>query len=352
MKIVAKRSRPGDDAGSLGGSSVAAPVPSVRWLPPGKTAAVCFSVDDVHPASSAGAYDAGGDLGAGALGRLDALLRLHPRLKATVFATPDWRLRHVVGRRPLLSRIPGLGRRLYWTSLHPKGRMRLDRHPLLVAYLNGLCNVEVALHGLHHAHPGPRIATEFQQQSPERCAEMLAQGLRIFEAAGLRHVRGFAPPAWNLPPALVQALAAGSFDFVTSARDLRSEIRPGVVARDSGLQGVSLIHPQRIAAGLLHFPSNFQATSSAHRAHRIIDCGGLLSIKAHIFKDGGGHTMADGLDDLYCNYLSLLLEDLDRRYGDALWWTTFAEIASRVDRASLGTPATGERMPPCTQAGA
>jgi len=44
--------------------------PPARWLPPGKTAAVCLSIDDVHPAGSADGCDAGGDLSDGALGRL------------------------------------------------------------------------------------------------------------------------------------------------------------------------------------------------------------------------------------------------------------------------------------------
>ncbi len=38
------------------------------WLPPGKHAAVCLSIDDVHPGTSNDSYEAGGDLHAGALG--------------------------------------------------------------------------------------------------------------------------------------------------------------------------------------------------------------------------------------------------------------------------------------------
>ncbi len=33
-----------------------------RWLPEGKRAAVCFTIDDVHPATSEDHYEAGGDL--------------------------------------------------------------------------------------------------------------------------------------------------------------------------------------------------------------------------------------------------------------------------------------------------
>jgi hypothetical protein len=56
----------------------------------------------------------------------------------------------------------------------------------------------------------------------------------------------------------------------------------------------------------------------------------LLHIKAHIFKTGGQHVMLDGLDDLYCNYLDLLLDRIERRYGARLWWPSLSEVAARV----------------------
>jgi len=111
----------------------------------------------------------------------------------------------------------------------------------------------------------------------------------------------------------------------------------------SGLRGASLIHPMWIECAandestgatavpcrLVHFTTNFQATSTLERALTIIECGGLLAIKAHIFKTGGGITMLDGLDNAYCDYLERLWRELETRYGDALWWTTLAEVADR-----------------------
>jgi hypothetical protein len=104
----------------------------------------------------------------------------------------------------------------------------------------------------------------------------------------------------------------------------------------SGLAGASLIAPTWIMtsdtepeAALVHITTNFQATCTLERALQIIDAGGLLSIKAHIFKSGGGITLADGLDEAYINYLDLLFRELERRYGERLWWTSHAEIANR-----------------------
>ena len=58
------------------------------------------------------------------------------------------------------------------------------------------------------------------------------------------------------------------------------------------------------------------------------ELNGLLAIKAHIVKNACGHIALDGMDELYRNYLDLMLSELERRYGDSLWWTSMAEIAA------------------------
>jgi Uncharacterized protein conserved in bacteria (DUF2334) len=301
------------------------------WLPEGMQGAVCFGIDDVHPATSRDEYEAGGDLAAGALGRIERLLDRHPQLRVTLFVTPDWRLQHLLPTRKWLTRIPVVRDRVHWAPIRRKGHFRVDRFPEFVAYLNGMCRTEIAVHGLTHTHPGPRMAAEFQQQNRRECAELLQAATQIFAAAGLRHVSGFQPPAWNAPPALCEALCDAGFHFLCSARDVHTPIGAGARTAMSGLKGASLIAPTWIMAPstLVHISTNFQATSTIERAFEIIDAGGLVSIKAHIFKSGGGITMADGLDEAYVNYLDLLCRELERRYGDSLWWTSFAEVADR-----------------------
>jgi hypothetical protein len=302
------------------------------WLPSGKQAAVCFSVDDVHPAGSADAFDAGGDLGRGALGRVARILERHPRLRITLFVTPDWRRMDLVRTRRWLTRVPLLRERIHWAPLAPKGRFRIDRFPEFVTYLNALPRTDCAVHGLHHAHPGPRLAMEFQEQSQARCRALVQQARRIFVSAGLRHVPGFAAPAWNAPPALCAALSDEDFSFVASARDLDTPVSADARTAGSGLRGASLIQPTWLACGvrgLVHFTTNFQATSTIERARAIIEAGGLLLIKAHVFKSGGGVTMLDGLDDDYCAYLEWLWRQLDHHYRDTLWWASLQEVTDR-----------------------
>jgi len=304
------------------------------WLPQGKQAALCFSIDDVHPATSVDPYEAGGDLERGALGRLSWLLGRHPRLRVTLFVTPDWRPLDLHPTRRLLARLPVLGRRVHLAPVRAKGDMQIDRFPRFVTYLNSLPRTEVAPHGLHHLHPGPRLTVEFQEQDREECARLLRRALQIFDAAGITYVRGFAPPGWNLTEPLAGALADLKFAFVCSERDLITVPTPEATARSAGPRSFPLLRPGFIHDGrVVQFTHNFQATSRIERALDIIRVRGLLAIKAHVFKTGRGHTMLDGLDDLYCNYLDMLFSELDRRFGEGLWWTSFGQVAARLQGA-------------------
>jgi hypothetical protein len=305
------------------------------WLPEGKTAAVCFSIDDIHPGTSQDAYEAGGDLTRGALGRMLDLQRRHPELKLTLCVTPDWRLKSLVPDTHVLRRIPWLRERVHWTRLHPPGHFRLDRYPALVSCLNGLERCEIVPHGLNHCHRGPRFAVEFQDESIDECTAKVEQGLAIFGAAKVAFVRGYVPPAWNAPDALIAALGRCGFRFLCSARDLNTAITPDAVTAMSGLTGVSLIYPQFVGQPeLVHLSCNFQATSALDRAFAILDLGGVLHIKAHIFKAGGGHVMQDGLDAPYCAYLDRLFSGIKQRFGDAIWWPHLSEVAERARLAA------------------
>lgn len=301
------------------------------WLPPGKLGAICFSIDDVHPSRTRDGFDAGGDLGEGALGRLEYLLQRHPWLQCTLFVTPDWRQRTPRVERRLLSRIPILRNRIYHARPLPQGTMRIDRHAGFVEYLQGLPRVDVALHGLHHVRRGPSHAVEFLDLDRAGCQTVISDSVEIFEAAQLPFSPGLCPPVWHFSPQLGEAMVRTGLRFIASARDVDSPIRRDAVTAMSGLRGVSLIQPQFVHGGdLLHFTTNFQATSPLERALAIIDSGGLLCIKAHVAKHLGGHVHLDGLDDLYANYLDLLFFELERRYGAALWWTSMWDITRRI----------------------
>jgi hypothetical protein len=307
-------------------------LPSEAWLPPGKTCGVCFTVDDVHPGKSTDAYEAGGDLGRGALGHIKWLLERHPSLWVTLFTTADWQEIDPIPTRRLFKRVPILRNSVMLSPSLVRGTMRIDRHPEFARYLSGLPRTELALHGLHHVHPGLKIFQEFQGESVAQCATKLRWALEILQAAGLNPVPGMTPPGWEAPPNLLAAMAQVGLRFVASARDIKVDVTPAAVASMSGLPGVSLTRPQILTdSQLIHFTTNFQATSPIERARQILDNGGLLAIKGHIVKNARGYVMLDGIDGVYSNFLDLLFSAIERERGESVWWTSMGQITERVD---------------------
>jgi hypothetical protein len=289
----------------------------MTWLPDSKRAAVCLSVDDVHPAPVARE----------ALAHVQWLQERHPQLRVTLFTTPDWRTLDPYPTRSLLTRIPILRDHLFTVRRHPRGTFRLDRHEAFCAFLREWPGAEVAMHGLHHVRSGMRPVLEFEGRSRAECRAMIEGAQRIFEDAGLPIAPGMAPPGWHATPELLAAMRDCGLAFVASARDLETPIAPDAMANGSGLHGVSLVRPQRLEEGLVHFPTNFQATSPIERAMAILTAGGLLSIKAHLLAESGSYRALDGLTPEYRDFLDRLLSTIEDRFGGDLWWTSMGEMA-------------------------
>jgi hypothetical protein len=268
-----------------------------------KSPAVSFSVDDVHPAVSCDPRPA--------LDRLRSLQERHPQLKITLFTTPDWRSTEPVYGAPLL----------------PEETCRLDRHSQFCELLRDWPNVEVAVHGLSHVGRGANQVVEFDGCSRDECARMIRQAMSIFESARLSIVPGMSPPGWIASDPLLDAMLETGMRFVASARDLTTPIERGAKTSGSGLQGVSLIEPERLDNGLIHFTTNFQATSANERAFAILDRGGLLAIKAHLLTGLGSYRALDGVTDEYMTSLDRLFSEIEERYGEDVWWTSMGEIA-------------------------
>lgn len=301
-----------------------------NWLPPGKTGAVCFSIDDIHPGKSTDVYDGGGDLGNGALGNIEWLLNRHKDLNVTLFTTADWREKSALPTKRFLSKVPVLKDKIYLADIWPKGKMRLDNHPEFVDYLKSLPRVEIGLHGLHHCHKGLNIPIEFQEQSVDEMRDILQRMFKIFNKARLPFVRGMCPPGWDAPENLLVAMREMNFKYLASSRDIFTPVRKDSLADMSGLKGVPLINPIKMEGDIVHIPTNFQATSNIERAFEIINNNGLVKIKAHIVKMAFGRMSLDGLDKVYSNYLDLLLTKLEERYGNDLWWPSLGELSDRV----------------------
>jgi hypothetical protein len=306
---------------------------NLKWKPANKKAAVCFSIDDIHPGTSNDYFEAGGDMEKGSLGEVQWLLERHQELSATLFTTADWREIHPFPTKKILSRLPILRDKFYLAPILPKGTMDLRNHPVFVNYLNNLSQFEVAYHGLYHVHKGLKIPVEFQNQSKNEFNGILTEMLKIYSESRLNHVMGICPPGWNAPPELMEILVEHGFDFINSSRDLLTPISKNATCNMSGLKDTPLIFPCMLAQDkLIHFPVNFQANSRIDRAIAILENGGLLSIKAHIINQVGSYVAIDGVNKLYMNYLDILIYEIKRRYGDKVWFTSMGEISNYIKK--------------------
>ena len=313
--------------------------PPKGWLPPGKTCAICFSVDDVHPGRSADIFEAGGDLDRGVLGRVQRLAGRHVELRTSLCVTADWRARSPYPTRRLLAATPVLARRSFLAGRLPRGTMRVDRPPGFGAFLKSMARVEIVPHGLHHIQRGPYPVREFENASYRQSLAALASVDRIMAAAGLEPAPGHVPPGWEASSEFRRAMMARGLRFIVSARDIRTPIRADAVAAMSGLAGQPLIFPGMTEEGLVHIPVNFQATNGPERAFAILESGGLLSIKAHVARRVGRYTALDALDEVYCNYLDSLLAGCKARFGERIWWPSLTEVADRFAAAVGRRPA-------------
>jgi hypothetical protein len=91
-----------------------------------------------------------------------------------------------VATRPL-ARVAGLRRILHAAGVHPKGRMRVDRFPDFVAFLNAMPRTEVAARGLvdldgHDRAADPRgltarlLPADYREEPDGRRERMILQG--------------------------------------------------------------------------------------------------------------------------------------------------------------------------------
>lgn len=303
-----------------------------NWLPDYKKAAICFTIDDLHPANIHDHdYDAGGDLNNGVFGKVRWLLDRHPKLKVTLFTTADWREISPAPTRKVVAKIPFIRNLFYLAKIQQKGTLQIDKFQDFVDFYNNNKQVEIALHGLHHVHKGLNIPVEFQDDSYPICNKKIKEMIRIFDKSKIKYVMGFTPPAWNAPKNLMKALINNDIKFLASARDVKTEISTTAINNMSGRKNVSIIYPELIESNkMVHFATNFQATNDYNRAFKIIDNNGLLAIKAHMIKEFHGHISLDGVDDDYMRYLDKLLLEIDKKYGDQIWWTTMGEIADKI----------------------
>jgi hypothetical protein len=301
--------------------------------PEGRHAAVVISIDDVRPVVNDTGSDKGKSSYSDALAAIAALRQNHPQLAITLFTVPDCREKNPFPTRRLLSRIPVLNRYFYLSPIWLDTAQSLEKHPEFCRRLGSLPGVEIAVHGLHHVSKGLPIFQEFHRLSFKECLRRLERAEAIFEKVGLSYVKGFSPPGWDVTPALLRALQTCQYQFLASSRDLQTEITANAVTNSSGMRNLPLLYPSILpGTDIVHITANWSRTSTLERADRILELGGVLSIKGHAIKQAYGYTAVDGIDEEYCLYLNKLFDHIEKRWGGDVWWTSMGDLAVHFRR--------------------
>lgn len=285
-----------------------------------------LNLDDIHPESSAEGTDCGGDRDRGVFGLLREMWKQFPKVRVTLFVTPDW----IDRRQPLWGRALRRNVRTW-----PPGTFRLDRHREWCGWLASLPNTELALHGLHHFAPRGFHSQEFAMLDRAESLRRLRVAEEIFRNAGLRLSRGFRPPGWGVCPGMFEALRDAGFDYVAASGDSTAPVRPGATGSEAGVKGLPLLEPGW-HAGLVNLPQNWDcATSTVERGVEIAKAGGLISAKAHIAPAYDGEPIANGLTPAVLKRLLDLLAALEPYDPE---FVTLEEVARKFREAAGETP--------------
>ena len=266
-----------------------------------------INIDDIHPETRNYIADCGGDMERGVFKYLLKLIEEFPKIKVTLFVTPNWIDKP---NDPLLIKLIKKVLGLKYTNEWKDEPFRLDKHIEWCEWLNELVrrgNVEVAIHGLYHHRNSDPHSAEFLGLSYEECITRLLNAERIFETSGLKYVRGFRPPGWGVSEGLFKALKDLSYVFV-SLDPLACEIN---VPRYEVSEFNSLIN----------IPQNWDIKNGKiEEAFEILKKGNILSVKGHIQERYGRDKLNNGLtEESYKNVRKLLIriedEGLDLRFA-------------------------------------
>ena len=291
-----------------------------------------INLDDVHPESGKHIADCGGDMEKGVFKYIVQLIDEFPKLKFTLFVTPNWIYKPgtAIPIR-LLKRFVGLQNHNTWIG-EP---FRLDKHKEWCVWLNNLVkkgNIEIAVHGLYHHNTRFPYSAEFRDLPYEECKKRLILAEKIFEEAELIYTKGFRPPGWGLSEGLFEALKELGYSYISL-----DPIACGISTEELPRHSVS------IYKGLINVPQNWDVKRGRiTEAIGIIKKYGLLSAKGHIQDRYGRDNIGNGLtEESYENIRNLLLEI--EKEGIRVKFATLEEIANESKRLFFSTqnPYTG-----------
>jgi len=266
-----------------------------------------INFDDVHPETSNHIVDCGGDMERGVFKYILKLLYEFPKVKITLFVTPNW-IDKPNTYLPIKLFKKALG--LRYTNRWKNEPFRLDKHAKWCEWMNRLVkkgNIEIAIHGLYHHRDSDPHSAEFLDLSYKECKTRLLRAEQIFKTSGIRYARGFRPPGWGISEGLFKALKDLNYTFI-SLDPMSCDVN---------------VDRFKVTAfeGLVNIPQNWDIKNGKiEDAIKILEDGNVLSVKGHIQDRYGKDRLNNGLtQESYENVRNLLLkieeEGIDVRYA-------------------------------------
>ncbi len=194
-------------------------------------------------------------------------------------------------------------------------------------------NNEIAIHGLYHCqheikNVWPFLEFEFKNES--ECENALKKSKKLFDEVGIK-ISGFKPPAWgigvNSDYSLIKVLKKECKNKNFKYCCLSSPV--------SGLnwekKKVSNFFPAYYE-GILNIPQNINMLWPLEKIKEIIDfsasINGVIIPQLHFIEEG--NWMDDGIGENSLKKLDSILEYLNTRYKNKIWFAKAEEIATAI----------------------
>jgi hypothetical protein len=300
-------------------------------------AALVIGIDDFHPQSSSEGKDFGGDLTGGKLDILTELIKKYPKVKITLFLTPNWILKNQYYGFSTLQQY--LMKNGFKTAYNIFKRYLLRSHSIdKFNILNSNFskwrekvrqltkqNISIGIHGTYHMNDDPPFTSEFFNLKYEEAEERLRASLNLVRKSHIPFEMGFAPPGWGVNDELLKALKNLNFHYIAGSADFNTEVSNAAVCKGSGIKNVSLIYPS-IINGLINIPRNWDiGKSNIARAVRVVENCGVLGLHGHMCDELG-----NGITEMNIRRVEELLNLLENKYHDQIWYASFGEVAYNV----------------------
>lgn len=301
---------------------------------------VVIGIDDLHPETSRGGEDCGGDLSGGKLDLLQDFSNKYKKIKINLFLTPNWRFKEqFFGISTIQNFLYKYKFNKFYNLVNdairswPENKFNILnpefeewRNKIRAMVRSG--NFYIGIHGLYHMGPAPPYAAEFKYLDQKETVRRLNEALNTIKQSGISFEMGFAPPGWGIGKHLLNVLSELNFKYIAGIADFKTKIERKAKIKMFNDMKASLLYPQFVVRELVNIPRNWSlGFSTIDRAIEILENDGILGIHGHMENEYEGCYLGNGITSKNLSKLEDLLINLEMKYGEELIYVSFGELA-------------------------